>query len=127
MQKRSRRDGKNTWKNCTKKDLNELNNYNGVVCNPEPDILVCEVKWDLGSTAVNKASGCNGIPVERFKTLKNDAVKVLHSKCQQIWKTQQRPQDGKGQSSPQFPIRIVLKNVQTIRQFHSSPMLVRSC
>ena len=58
-----------------RKDLNELNNYNGVVCNPEPDILVCEVKWDLGSTAVNKASGCDGIPVELFKTIKDDLSK----------------------------------------------------
>ena len=62
---------------------------------PEPDILESEVKWALGSTAVNKASGCNGIPVELFKTLKDDVIKVLHSICQQIWKTQQRPQDWK--------------------------------
>ena len=56
------------------KDLNELENYNGVVSHPEPDILECEVKWALGHTAVNKASGCNGIPVELFKTLKDDAI-----------------------------------------------------
>ena len=61
----------------------------------EPDILECEVKWALGSITVNKASGVDGIPVELFQTLKHDAVKVLHSICQQIWKTQQRPQDGK--------------------------------
>ena len=78
-----------------KKDLNELDYYNGVVSHPEPDILECEVKWALGSTAVNKASGCDGIPVELFKTLKDDAIKVLHSICQQIWKTQQWPQDWK--------------------------------
>ena len=59
IQKRSRRDEKNTWNNCTKKDLNELENCNGVVCHPEPDILDCEVKWALGSTAVDKTSGCN--------------------------------------------------------------------
>ena len=71
-----------------KKDLNESDNYNAVVSHPEPDILECEVKWALGSTAVNKASGCDGIPVELFKTLKDDAIKVFHSICQQIWKTQ---------------------------------------
>ena len=65
---------------------------NGVVSHSEPDILECEVKC-LGSTAVHKASGCDGIPVELFKTLKDDAIKVLHSICQQIWKTQQWPQD----------------------------------
>ena len=85
--KRSRKDGKNIWKNCTKKDLNEPDNHDGVVSCPKPDILECEVKWALGSTAVNKASGCNGIPVELFKTLIDDAIKVLHSICQQIWKT----------------------------------------
>ena len=62
---------------------------------PESDILECEFRWALGSTAVNKASGCDGIPVELFKTLKDDAVKVLHSICQQIWKTQLWPQDWK--------------------------------
>ena len=67
-----------------KKDLNELNNYDGVVCHPQPDILECEVKWVLGSSAVNKANGYDGIPVELFKTLKDDAIKGLHSKCQQI-------------------------------------------
>ena len=68
----------------SKKDLNELDYYDGVVSHPEPDILECEVKWAFGSTAVNKASGCNGIPAELFKTLKDDAIKVLHSICQQI-------------------------------------------
>ena len=66
-----------------------------MVSHPEPDILESEVKWTLGSTAVNKASGYNGIPVELFKTLKDDAIKVLHSICQQIWKTQEWPQDWK--------------------------------
>ena len=76
-----------------KKDLNEPDNYDGVVSHPEADILECEVKWALGSAAVHKASGCDGIPVELFKTLKDDAIKVLHSICQQIWKTPQWPQD----------------------------------
>ena len=72
---------KKRWKEymeeLCKKDLNELDNYNVVVSHPEPDILECEVKWALGSTAVNKDSACNGIPVELFKTLKDDAIKVL--------------------------------------------------
>ena len=85
---------KNT-QNCTKKGLNEPDNHDGVLTHSEPDILECEVKWNLGSIAVNKASGCDGIPVELFKTLKDDAIKVLHSICQQIWKTQEWPQDWK--------------------------------
>ena len=127
MFKTSRRDGKNTWKNHTKKDPNESDNYHGVVSHPEPNILECETKWTLGSTAVSKASGCDGIPEELFKTLKDDAVKVLQSICQQIWNTQQWPQTGKCQSPSQFPRRAELKNVQTTGQLHSSPMLVRSC
>ena len=78
-----------------KKDLNELDYYNGVVSHPEPDILESEVKWVLGSTAVNNASGCDGIPIELFKTLKDDTNRALHSLCQQIWKTEQWPQDRK--------------------------------
>ena len=73
-----------------------------MVSHPEPDILESEVKWALGSTAVNKTSGCDGIPVELFKTLKDDAIKMLHSICQQIWKIQQWPQDWK--SSILIPI-----------------------
>ena len=76
-----------------KKDLNELDYYDGVVSHPEPDILECEVKWTLRSTAVNKASRCSEIPAELLRSLKDDAIKVLHSLCQQIWKTQQWPQD----------------------------------
>ena len=67
-----------------KKDLNKPDNHDVVVSHQEPDILECKVRWALGSTAVNKARGCNGIPVELFKTLKDDAIKVLHSICQQI-------------------------------------------
>ena len=66
-----------------------------LITHPEPNIQVCEVKWALGSITVNKASGGDGIPVELFQILQDDAVKVLHSICQQIWKTQQRPQDWK--------------------------------
>ena len=80
-------------KELYEKDLNELDYYDSVVSHPEPDILECEVKWALRSTAVSKASGCDQIPAELFKSLKDDAVKVLHSLFQQIWKTQQWPQD----------------------------------
>ena len=76
-----------------KKDLHDPDNHDGVITHVEPDILECEVKWALGSITVNKASGDDGIPVEIFQILKGDAVKVLHSICQQIWKTQQWPQD----------------------------------
>ena len=74
-------------------DLHNPDNHNGVITHLEPDILECEVKWALGSIITNKASGVDGIPVELFQILKDDAVKALHSICQQIWKTQQWPQD----------------------------------
>ena len=72
-----------------KRDLHDPDNHDGVTTHLEPDILDCEVKWALGSITTNKASGGDGIPVELFQILKDDAVKVLHSICQQIWKTQQ--------------------------------------
>ena len=78
-----------------KRDLQNPDNPDGVVTHLEPDILECEVKWALESITTNKASEGDGIPVELFQILKDDAVKVLHSKCQQIWKTQQWPQDWK--------------------------------
>ena len=78
-----------------KKDLHDPDNHDGVITHLEPDILEYEVKWALGSITMNKASGGDGIPVELFQILKDDAVKVLHSTCQQIWKTQQWPQDWK--------------------------------
>ena len=86
---------KNTQKNSTKKkkNPNDLDNHDGVVTHLEPDILEYEVKWTLGSIITNKANGGDGIPAELFQILKDDAVKVLHSICQQIWKTQQWPQD----------------------------------
>ena len=92
---------KKRWQEYTeelyKKDLNDPDNHDGVIThtNLEPDILECEVKWALGSITTNKASGGDGIPVELFQILKDDAVKVLHSICQQIWKTQLWPQDWK--------------------------------
>ena len=88
-QKILRGSGKNTQKNYTKKDLHNPDNHNGVITHLEPDILECNVKWALGSITINKASGSDGIPVELFHLLNDDAVKVLHSMCQQIWKTQQ--------------------------------------
>ena len=78
-----------------KKDLNDPDNHDGVITHLEPDILEYKVKWASGSTTINKASGGDRIPVEIFQILKDDAVKVLHSTCQQIWKTQQWPQDWK--------------------------------
>ena len=90
---------KKKWQEYTeelyKKGLNDLDNHDGVVTSLEPDILECEVKWALESITMNKASGGDGIPAELFQILKDDAVKVLHSICQQIWKTQQWPQDWK--------------------------------
>ena len=78
-----------------KKDLNDPDHHNGVITHLEPDILECKVKWALGSSTINKASGGDRIPAELFQILKDGAVKVLHSICQQIWNTQQWPQDWK--------------------------------
>ena len=94
-QKLLRRGGKNTQKSYTKKDLHDPDNHAGVITHLESDTLECDVKWSLGSITTNKASGGDRIPVELFQILKDDAVKVLHSLCQQIWKTQQWPQDWK--------------------------------
>ena len=92
-------DIKKRWQEYTeelyKKDLHDPDNHNGVITQLEPDILECEVKWPLGSTTTNKASGGDGIPAELFQILKDDAVNVLHSICHQGWKTQQWPQDWK--------------------------------
>jgi len=91
-------DIKKRWQEYTKvykKDFNDPDNHNGVITDLEPDILECEVKWALGSITTNKANGGDGIPVELFQILRDDAGKMLHSICQQIWKTQQWPQDWK--------------------------------
>ena len=101
-QKMLRQGSKNPQKNYTKKDLYDQNNHDGVITHLEPDILESEVKWTLGSITKNKASGGDGIPAELFQVLKDDAVKVIHSICQQIWKTRQWPQDWK--SSVFIPI-----------------------
>ena len=93
-------DIKKRWQEFTeepyKKDLHKPDNHDDVITNLEPDILECEVKWALESITTSKASGGDGIPVELFQILKDDVVKVLHSICQQIWKTQQWPQHWKG-------------------------------
>ena len=91
-------DMKKRWQEYTeeyKKDLHVPDNHDGVITHLERDILECEVKWALGRFTMNKVSGCDGIPVEPFKILKDDTVKVLHSICQQIWEIQQWPQDWK--------------------------------
>ena len=84
---------KKRWREYTeelyKKDLHDPDNHDGVITHLEPDILECEVKWASGSITTNKASGSDGIPVELFQILRDDAVKLLHSICQQIWKTRQ--------------------------------------
>ena len=118
---------KNRWQEYTeeiyKKDLH--NPDNAVITHLEPDILECEVKWALRSITMNKVSGGDGIPVELFQILKDDAVKVLHSICQQIWKTQQWPQDGKGQFSFQSQRKAIPKNAQTTAQLHSPHTLAK--
>ena len=104
--------------NNTEEDYTNL----GVITHLEPDILECKVKWALGSITMNKASRGDGIPVELFQILKDDAVKVLHSMCQQTWKTQQWPQDWKGQFSFQSQRKAMPKNVQSTTQLHPSHM-----
>ena len=122
-------DIKKRWQEYTeelnKKDLHNQDNHDGVITHLEPDFLKCEVKWALGSITTNRASGGDGIPVELFQILKDDAVKVLHSMCQQIWETQQWPQDGKSQFSLQSQRKAMPKNAQTTTQLHSSHMLVK--
>ena len=122
-------DIKKRWQGYTeelyKKDLHDPDNHNGVITHLEPDILECEVNWALGSITTTKASRGDGIPVELFQILKGDAVKVLHSICQQIWKTEQWPRTGKCHFSFQSQRRSMSKNVQTTAQLHSSHMLVK--
>ena len=100
-------------------------NHHGEITHLEPDILEFEVKWALESITIYKVSGGDGIPVELFQILKDDAVKVLHSICQQVWKTQQCPQDWKGQFSLQSQRKAMPKNAQTTAHLHSSHRLVK--
>ena len=121
-------DIKKRWQEYTgelyKKELHDPDNHNGVIIHLEPDILECEVKWALESITTNKASGGDGIPVELFQILKDDAMKVLHSICQKIWKTQQWPQDWKRSVFIPIP-KGMPKNAQTTTQLHSSHKLVK--
>ena len=122
-------DTKKRWQEYTeelyKKDLHDPDNHDDVITNLEPDILECEVKWALGSITMNKASGGDEIPVELFQILKDHAMKVLHSICQQIWKTQQWPQDWKRSVLFQSQRKAMPKNAQTTAQLHSSHTLVK--
>ena len=123
-------DIKKRWQEYTeelyKKDLNDTDNHEGFITHLEPGILECEVKWALGSITTNKAHEGDGIPVELFQVLKDDAVKVLHSIGQQIWKTQQGPQEWKRSVFILISIRKAMpKNAQTTAQLHSSHMLVK--
>ena len=121
-------DIKKRWQEYTelyKKDLHGPDNHDGVITHLKPDILECEVKWALGSITMNKASGGDEIPVELFQVLKDDAVKVLHSICQQIWKTQQWPQDWKRSVSIPIPKKGNTKNAQTTAKLQSSHLLTK--
>ena len=108
-----------------KKDLHDPDNHDGVITDLEPDILKCEVKRALESITMNKASGGDGIPVELFQILKDDAVKVLHSICQQIWKLSSGHSTGKGQFSFQSQRKAMSKNAQSTAQMQSSHTLVK--
>ena len=122
-------DIKKRWQQYTeelyKKDLHDPDNHNAVITHLDPDILECEVKWALRSITTNKASGDDGILVELFQILKDDAVKVLHSTCQQIWKTQQWPQDWKRSRFIPTPKKSNAKECPNTTQLHSSHMLAK--
>ena len=123
-------DIKKRWQEYTelyKKYVHDPDNHNGVITHLKPDFLECEIKWVLGSITMKKASGGDGIPVELFQILKDDAVKVLHLIYQQIWKTQQWPQDWKRSVSFQSQRKAMPKNAQTTAQLHSSHTLVKWC
>ena len=120
---------KKRWQEYTeelyKKDLCDPDNHDDVITHLEPDILEWEVKLSLGSITMNKASGGDGIPVELFQILKDDAVTELHSICQQIWKVSCGHKTGKGQFSFLSQRKVMLKNAQTTAQLHSSHTLVK--
>ena len=113
-----------TTEELYKKD-HDPDNHDGMIIHLEPDILECEVKWALESITMNKANGGSGIPVELFQILKDDAVKVLHSICQQFWKTLQWPQYWKRSVFISIPKKAMPKNIQTTTQLHSSHMLAK--
>ena len=107
------------------KNLHNPDNHDGVITHLEPDILECEVKWALESITTNKASGGDGIPAELFQILKDDAVKVMYSICQQMWKLSCGHRTGKGHFSFQSQRKAMPKNAQTTTQLYSSHMLVK--
>ena len=108
-----------------KKYLNDPDNHNGVIPHKKPNILECEVKWALGSITTNKVNGGDGILAELLQILKDDAVKMLDSICQQIWKTQQWPQDWKRSGFIPIPKKGNAKECSNSTQLHSSHMLVK--
>ena len=108
-----------------KKDLHDQDNHDGVITHLRPDIPECEVKWVLESITTNKASGDDGIPLDLFQTLKDDAVKVLHSVCSKSGKLSSGHRTGKGQFSFQSQRKAMPKNAQTTAQLHSSHTLVK--
>ena len=112
-------------KRTVQKRSSDPNNHDGVITDLEPDILKCEVKWALGSITTNKASGGDGIPVELFQIPKDDAVKVLHSMCQQFGKLSSGHRTGKGQFSFQSQRKAMPNYAQTTAQLHSSHTLVK--
>ena len=120
-------DIKKRWQEYTeelyKKDLHDQDNHDGVITHLEPVILECEVKWPLGSITMNKASGGDGIPVELFQILKDDAVKVLHSICHKFGKLSSGHRTGKDPFSFRFQRKAMPKNALTTAQLHSSHML----
>ena len=122
-------DIKKRWQEYTEepyeKDLHDQDNHDDVITHVEPDNLECEVKWALESITMNKASRGDGIPVELFQILKDDAVKVLHSICQQFRKLSSGHRTGKGQFSFQSQRKAMPKNAQTTAQLHSSHILVQ--
>ena len=124
-------DIKKRWQEYTeelyKKDLNDPDNHNGVITHLEPDILEQEVKWALGSISMNKASGGDGIPAELFQILKEDSLNVLHSICQQIWKTQQWPQDWKKSVFIPIPKTGNAKECSNYLTLHLFHMLAKKC
>ena len=113
------------YRRTIQKDRRDQDNHDGVISHLEPDILDGEVKWALGSITTNKASGGDGIPVELFQVLKDDAVKVLHPICHQSGKLSSGHRTGKGQFSLQSQRKAMPKNAQTTTQLHASHTLVK--
>ena len=126
-------DIKKRWQEYTeelsRKDLHDPDNHDGVITHQEPGILECEVKWVLGSITMSKAGGGDGVPVELFQILKDDAVKVLHSICQQIWKTQQWPHDWKRSVFIPIPMKGNPKECSNYQTFalisHASKVMLK--